>query len=387
MVRHPAEVVASRATYYAPDFDPDRAWRHRVRNLAAWVNLTTGVERHTRDLPRVVVRYEDLLADWRRVAVRVGEVFELRVALEADDEGAHPVDGFVDSSLRRHAPSRSGDLPDSLLEIAEGVWSAMSDLAGEGPADGTRDRLDTLRAAFAREMRVAAAVAYDVTAAEVVAARRQLELEAAASAVGARSRSVGGARRLVRRHFPLWIRRRTPRLRHVDAERLAQAEELRAAEQPIVADLRAVGVNVMSVSELVNASEPYPTALPVLLEHLERGRYPDQLMERLGRAVAVEPAVAFWDRLRALYLAARSPGEEVGTAVALAACATKEQLDDLIGFLSIAERGESRIRFLRPIKRLGGQRGRDLLESLRTDPTFGKAASALLFTRADRPMR
>lgn len=167
----------------------------------------------------------------------------------------------------------------------------------------------------------------------------------------------------------------------VEAERRARAEALREAEQPIIHDLRLAGVEVTSVWDLVNTSEPYPSALPVLLEHLERGGYPDRVMESLGRALAVQPSVRWWDRLKSLYLAARSPGEEDGTAVALAACSTKTQLDDLIGFLSVEERGESRIYFLRPILRLGGQAGRELLETLREDPTFGKEAKALLGRR------
>jgi hypothetical protein len=86
------------------------------------------------------------------------------------------------------------------------------------------------------------------------------------------------------------------------AEVQERASVLRAAEQPIVADLRAAGVSVDSVWDLVNTSEPYPNALPVLIEHLERGGYPDRVVESLGRALAVKPAVAFWRRLKALYM-------------------------------------------------------------------------------------
>jgi hypothetical protein len=163
-----------------------------------------------------------------------------------------------------------------------------------------------------------------------------------------------------------------------EAERSERVRVLREAERPIVADLIRAGVSVDSVWDLVNTSDPYPIALPILLEHLERGGYPERVMESLGRALAVKPSVAWWDRLRALYLAARSPGEEDGIAVALAACATKDQLDDLVSFLSVEERGESRIYFVRPIKRLGGARGLGVLESLRDDATFGREATAAL---------
>jgi Flp pilus assembly protein TadB len=67
-------------------------------------------------------------------------------------------------------------------------------------------------------------------------------------------------------------------------------QEPRRAELPIVADLRAVGVDVHSVWELVNTSVPYPAALAVLLKHVQLAGYPDRVMESPGRALAVEPA-------------------------------------------------------------------------------------------------
>jgi len=167
----------------------------------------------------------------------------------------------------------------------------------------------------------------------------------------------------------------------LDAELAERESVLREAEQPIVADLRAEGVDVESVWDLVNTAEPYPAALPVLMEHLERGGYPERVMESLGRALAVKPSVTFWERLKAHYLAPRDPGEEDGAAVALAACATEAQLDDLIGFLSVEARGQSRIYFIRPILRVGGTRGREAVEALRDDPVFGKEATALLTGR------
>ncbi|MCM3657282.1 hypothetical protein M3147_08465 [Agromyces mediolanus] len=166
-----------------------------------------------------------------------------------------------------------------------------------------------------------------------------------------------------------------------EAERQARARLLREAEHPIVADVRGAGVQVDSVWDLVNTSEPYLAALPVLMEHLERGGYPARVMESLGRALAVKPSVAFWTRLKERWLNARDAGEEEGTAVALAACATKEQLDDLIEFLSVEERGQSRIYFIRPILNVGEDRGREVVDSLRSDPVFGKEATVLLKRR------
>jgi hypothetical protein len=94
-----------------------------------------------------------------------------------------------------------------------------------------------------------------------------------------------------------------------DADVRERVSVLRQAEQPIVANLRDAGVQVESVWDLVNTTEPYPAALPVLIEHLERGGYPDRVMESLGRALAVKPALVFRERLKALYLTPRVSGE------------------------------------------------------------------------------
>jgi len=170
----------------------------------------------------------------------------------------------------------------------------------------------------------------------------------------------------------------------VDAERQARVEELRRAEQSIVEDLRNGGVDVNSVWNLVNTADPYPAALPILLDHLQRGGYPDRVMESLGRALAVGPSASVWETLRQLYLAAEGRGQEEGLAVALAASATADHLDGLIALLDETSRGSTRIHFLRAIKRVGGKRGLDVLTTLQDDPAFGKEARALLKQRGRR---
>lgn len=102
------------------------------------------------------------------------------------------------------------------------------------------------------------------------------------------------------------------------------------------------------------------------------------VMESMGRALAVEPAVFAWDALRELYLKAGGQGEEEGLAVALAASATGEHLQALIDPLHDDSRSDTRGHFVSAIKRVGGHRGREVLESLNSDPLFGKEARALL---------
>jgi hypothetical protein len=167
-----------------------------------------------------------------------------------------------------------------------------------------------------------------------------------------------------------------------EAERQELLRRREAEERPIVVDLTAAGVPVSGLWQLnpgVRAkSVPYPDALPIVMAHLERGGYPDHVMEWLGRAFGAKECVIWWDDLKRLYLSARGPGEEDGLAVALSQCATKAQLNDLIAFLGIEKRGKSRIYFVRPIKRLGRERGREILEPLRDHPVLGREVTAVL---------
>lgn len=89
--------------------------------------------------------------------------------------------------------------------------------------------------------------------------------------------------------------------------------------------LRSAGVQVESVWDLVNTSDPYPAALPVLMDHLERGGYPEgEAVRASATTLAVKPSVVAGEA-EGLWLSSRDAGEEDGVAVALAACATKEQ--------------------------------------------------------------
>jgi hypothetical protein len=162
-----------------------------------------------------------------------------------------------------------------------------------------------------------------------------------------------------------------------EAELRRVATQRWLAERPIVDELRAAGLRIDSVWDLVNTSDPYPEALPVLFKHLQRGGYPDRVMESLGRSLAVKPSAVIWYELRDLYGSAKGRGEKEGLAVALAASATQAHYDELLSLLLDEEGGELRIHFMRPVKRLGKQSGREVLEGLRDHPLLGKTARRL----------
>lgn len=179
---------------------------------------------------------------------------------------------------------------------------------------------------------------------------------------------------------PLYVAREA----QAKADREERRRLLRIAEAPVVADLHAVGIEVDSAWDLVNTSDPYYEALPVLLKHLQRGGYPPRIVQGIARALAVKPAVMYWDELVALYKSVVEPeGSRVadakdGLAVTLSACVNRAKIGELIELARDPSNGSTRIYFLRPIMRLGGDEGRSMVASVVDDPILGKEATALV---------
>jgi hypothetical protein len=195
MLRHPAAVVDSKQRYYG-------AWQGDVSRAAGWLNLTLFTERATRDAPRVLVRYEDVLDDWTRTVGRIGEALDLSIVRDAPAASLRTVHEFVDRSLSR---SRTdwGDLalPVQLRAQADEVWDLMS-----GMADGedTIERLDAARAAYIALYDEAEAIAQS----SIEAARRR---GAAQANLPVRARLVRTVPRRYRRRIPLHWRQRIVR--------------------------------------------------------------------------------------------------------------------------------------------------------------------------------
>ena len=159
------------------------------------------------------------------------------------------------------------------------------------------------------------------------------------------------------------------RQRSRDQRQRQRAKELRAAEAPLVDDLREVGVDVASVWELVNSADPYPAALPVLMDHLSRS-YPEPTREGIARALAVSgEAALLWEEVRQHY--EREPpstGAKDGLAVALAALADDQRIPQLVELIRDERHGESRVFFVRPLNRSGRADATAALDDLAGDP-------------------
>lgn len=118
------------------------------------------------------------------------------------------------------------------------------------------------------------------------------------------------------------------------------ARRLAAGEQSLVSELNDVGIKVRSVWDLVNTSEPYDNALPVLHKHLSFKRHP-KIVSGIARALAMPRIISaenVWGELCQLYVKTPSDdeieapelrGSAQSIAIALEALATKERVDDL----------------------------------------------------------
>jgi len=168
---------------------------------------------------------------------------------------------------------------------------------------------------------------------------------------------------------PDWVARR----KAAEAELAARDAEWAKAEAPVVKALHQVGLNVESVWDLVNTAEPYPEALPLLLDHLQRD-YPDRVREGIARALAVREAKFGWrilvDQFR------RDPDTEAfgakgGIGVALAAAADDTVMGEVIDLIRDRRHGGNRAFLIAALARSSRPEVHQVLLDLKDDDEIG----------------
>jgi len=194
MLRPPAEVVGSKQKYYAN--------RLGSAHLAAsWLNMLLHTERATResvaDGGRVFVRYADLLDDWTRTTMAVGDKLQLQGVLHANSEQIREGHRFVDPSLRRMAQSLDDlGLPPKLHELTAETWAELNKLAEpDGDTAEAHTALDQLREAYVDLYAEAEAISRSSAVAAEQTVRTQLKRPGGGSPAGdgPAGGAVGGA--------------------------------------------------------------------------------------------------------------------------------------------------------------------------------------------------
>jgi hypothetical protein len=191
MLRHPAEILRSAVKSYG-------TWQSEASRAAAWLNVALETERVTRGDRRAFVRYEDLMADWRREIDRIGPVLDLPLLTAIAPERAAAVDAFVDPKLHRNRV-RWTDLsvPAPVEALAERAWDALQPLADPGgDTPETHAALDATRDEFATLYAEAEAIAQS----SLTAAKRAAKPARRAKPAPPPTLRVKVARRIPKRH-------------------------------------------------------------------------------------------------------------------------------------------------------------------------------------------
>lgn len=171
-----------------------------------------------------------------------------------------------------------------------------------------------------------------------------------------------------------------PEWRAAQAEqehRIAEQEKRYAeAQAPLVQALAEVGVEVESVWDLVNTSDDYSEAIPVLEEHLKDDSYPDRIREGIARSLSFRKAAPVWPTIVDLYRSTTDSFDlQQGLAVAMAGTVTDETVDELVTEAQRAEHGESRLLLLLGLRRLKSAAAKEALEGFVDDRELGENAA------------
>jgi hypothetical protein len=148
MLRHPVETTRSRETAYGDSLTD-------ISRMTAWVNMMLSVELATRSMPRALIRYDDLVDDWRAALASADDVLGPDLVGGASDEQRVAADDLVDAGLRRSTATWDEyDLPAELRQLAQATHASLDLLAaGQSATGAEREQalksLDEVRAAYA----------------------------------------------------------------------------------------------------------------------------------------------------------------------------------------------------------------------------------------------
>lgn len=164
-----------------------------------------------------------------------------------------------------------------------------------------------------------------------------------------------------------------------------------AEEAALVGELQAAGLQVTSVCDLVNGRTRYPSAIPILVNHLSLS-YSDSVREFIARALAVKEARPYWPVILNAYL--KEPWDpsvhpdkssaKQGLACAVIGTVTRETLPQLIEAVTDCANGPTRRVLLDPLQRSRDPAVHQVLESLADDPDLAGVIALWKKSRAKR---
>ena len=189
---------------------------------------------------------------------------------------------------------------------------------------------------------------------------------------------MSNAERIERLHSdPSWLARIAERDRKSEANAQRHREEVRS----LIQELSSVGIEYSTLSDMMNSSDPYKEAIPILFKHPHRP-YSGFNRDLIARCLAVPDSRYLWRGLVDLYKeepnmeGEHSNPAKSGLAVAIAAIATDDTLAELISLAHNRHHGSSRLLLLAPIRRSKSALAKDAIKSLASDPALIKEISS-----------
>ena len=156
--------------------------------------------------------------------------------------------------------------------------------------------------------------------------------------------------------------------------RFAESSAILARDQQgLVEELRRVGEKVSSVWDLVSKEAPYPSAIPVLVDHLSRPHHP-RIREGIVRALAVPEAHAAWPQLVAAFKCERDEGMKAALAIAVGGASGAEDTDQLGALVHDEGLGTYRVPLIWGLAKSRDPRATEVLRELRHHPELGAEA-------------
>ena len=158
----------------------------------------------------------------------------------------------------------------------------------------------------------------------------------------------------------------------------ACAEQRRRSRDPFNEAVAAAGITE-TYNRLTGKRAGDPRLFELALAHLRSGAYDDETRGWIARMCETRGAEPYWSELEALFRAAPEGSKERdGLAAALSTCARSKHLKQMMALVEDPQFGQDRVYFLRPINRLGRDRGKAFVAGYANDPTLGREASAIL---------
>jgi len=136
VMRHPTEVAQSLAKRDGVSLE---------FGYALWLRYVTESELATRRYRRVMIRYEDLLKDWRGCMDRVSQSLGIDLMSGQNARSHSEIDSYLDADDRHHRVSRKRWMPIGLPKIEQAAIGAYRTIASIFPGKAKWEDLQSYR--------------------------------------------------------------------------------------------------------------------------------------------------------------------------------------------------------------------------------------------------